>query len=440
MSRVGIFAGDIGGEAVFGVVRDLDRLVDRVIGEDRQNRPENLFARDRHVIGDIREDGGLGVIAPLQALGLSEAARDEARLLLDSFLDEGLNLVPLRLGDERAHERTAGGIADCRRFGGRPGESDDLFHALARGDHARGGVAGLAGVAHDRADARRHRCLHVGVFEQNVGALPAELLTDALDGGRGVPRNLDAGARRAREGDHVDAGMRADRRSDRRTVSIDQIENARRHARRIESFRKDYGREGRDLGRFQNHRAAGGQRRRDLAGDLVERPVPGRDETAYADRLLDDQRRAAKLFEGVAFQHLGGGSEMRRAHGGLGALGEPDGRAHLLGDGLGHILMTFFEFCDDPLEQFETLLASRARKAFEGCDRRLHRTVDIRGGAQRDAAANPLRRGIDHRERLRLDRGDPASVDVEFQIVAHRDPPILRLSKRLVRVLAQARP
>ena len=211
-----------------------------------------------------------------------------------------------------------------------------------------------------------------------------------------------------------------------RTVSVNQIENARGHARRLESLGEDDARERRDFGGLQDHRAACGERWRDLAGGLVQRPIPGRDEAADADRLLDDQRRAAKLLERVAFQHLGGGSEMRRAHGGLGALGEPDGRAHLLGDGLGHILMTFLELCDDPLEQLETLLASRAREALEGFGRRLHRAVHIRGGAQRDVAANRLGRGVDHRERLRLDRGDPASVDVEFQIVAHRDPPIFR--------------
>src|ERR1019366_2154401 len=103
---------------------------------------------------------------------------------------------------------------------------------------------------------------------------------------------------------------------------------------------EDLAREGRDLGWLEHDRAASRQRRRDLAGDLVERPVPGGNETADAYRLLDDQRRAATLFEPVRAEHLDRGYEMGRAHGGLGALREPDGRAHLLGNRFRHVLVT----------------------------------------------------------------------------------------------------
>jgi hypothetical protein len=42
---------------------------------------------------------------------------------------------------------------------------------------------------------------------------------------------------------------------------------------------------GRKLARLQHDRAACGERRRDLGGDLVERPVPRRDQRADPDRL-----------------------------------------------------------------------------------------------------------------------------------------------------------
>ena len=51
-----------------------------------------------------------------------------------------------------------------------------------------------------------------------------------------------------------------------------------------------------DLARLEHHRAAGGQRRRDLRGDLVQRVVPGRDRADDADRLAHDQRVADLLL------------------------------------------------------------------------------------------------------------------------------------------------
>jgi hypothetical protein len=49
--------------------------------------------------------------------------------------------------------------------------------------------------------------LQVGVGQDDVGALAAQLLVHALDGGRGVARHLDAGARAAGERHHVHLGV-----------------------------------------------------------------------------------------------------------------------------------------------------------------------------------------------------------------------------------------
>ena len=48
----------------------------------------------------------------------------------------------------------------------------------------------------------------------------------------------DAGARRAGERHHVDAGMRGHRRADGRAVAVDEIEDARRHARLVQDLRE----------------------------------------------------------------------------------------------------------------------------------------------------------------------------------------------------------
>ena len=55
--------------------------------------------------------------------------------------------------------------------------------------------------------------------------------------------------------------------------------------------------ERRHLRRLQHHRAAGRQRRRDLADHLVQRVVPRRHAADDADRFLDDQRVAELFFE-----------------------------------------------------------------------------------------------------------------------------------------------
>ena len=81
----------------------------------------------------------------------------------------------------------------------------------------------------------------------------------------------------------------------RRAVAIDEVEHARRHAGFVHHFGEQHRVHRRDFGRLQHHGAAGGQRGRHLAGDLVDRPVPRRDHADDADRLVFDGGRALHL-------------------------------------------------------------------------------------------------------------------------------------------------
>src|SRR5262249_46047467 len=136
----------------------------------------------------------------------------------------------------------------------------------------------------------------VGVVEQDVGRFAAKFLRDAFDGQRRVLRDGNAGTRRAGERHHVDVRVRGQRDTDAWTVALNEVEHTRRYAGFIHHFGKDHRIQRRDLGRLENHRAAGGDRRRDLRGDLVEWPVPRRDQRTDADRFVDDEVATFVLF------------------------------------------------------------------------------------------------------------------------------------------------
>ena len=130
-----------------------------------------------------------------------------------------------------------------------------------------------------------------------------------------------------------DVGMRGERGADRRAVALDEVEDAGRHARLGEDLGDDDRVQRRDLRRLEDHRAAGRQRRRDLGADLVQRPVPRRDERAHPDRLGDDGRRPHLLLELEALQRLERDGEVPEPGGDLGVRREAGGSAHLQADG-----------------------------------------------------------------------------------------------------------
>src|SRR5215217_5099857 len=93
-----ILRPDATGEAVDGAVRDADRVVLVVVRHDGEHGAENLFLRDGHLRRDVREDGGLHVVALREALGLLGTASDELRALTDALLDVLADTRALRVG------------------------------------------------------------------------------------------------------------------------------------------------------------------------------------------------------------------------------------------------------------------------------------------------------------------------------------------------------
>src|SRR6201999_109277 len=138
------------------------------------------------------------------------------------------------------------------------------------------------------------------------------------------------------------------------------------------------------------------ERRDDLAGDLVDRPIPGGDQAADADRLLHQGGRAAVFLELEVLQHLDAGGDVRDANAGLGGLRQAGRGAHFLGDRLGDVGEAGLVGGQHALQEVDPLFTAGLR---EGDDRLLGGgdiLVDVRGRAGGDVARHFLVGRVDH--------------------------------------------
>ena len=196
---------------------------------DRQHRAEDLLLGDRHVRVDVGEHGRADEVAALEALGRLGAAGDQARALLDALLDVAAHALALGVGDERAEPgRVVERVAEREARPPPAASASASASRCARDQHPGQRGAGLAGVEEALGDAVPDRLVEVGVVEDHVGRLAAELQRHPLDRRRGQLGDPPAGPGRAGERDHVDVGVGGDRLADDRAGAGDQVEDARR--------------------------------------------------------------------------------------------------------------------------------------------------------------------------------------------------------------------
>ena len=213
--------------------------------------------------------------------------------------------------------------------------------------------------------------------------------------------------------------MAGQRSADAGAVALHQVEHAGRHAGGMHDLSEDVAGERGHFRRLQHHGAAGGDGRGHLADDLVQRPVPGGDEAADADRFFDDHRRAAVFFELEVLQHGGGRTQVAHADRNLRALRQRRRRAHFLGDRGGQVAEALLVLGEDAVQDVQALFAGGLRPGHERLLGGLHGLVHVGGAAERDLARDFFSRWVDDVERLGFDRIDPLTVDVELQVLAH---------------------
>src|ERR1700722_11891668 len=130
-----VSARNIAGKAVFGVVCDLDGLVEIAVAEDAQHRPEDLLARNRHMVRAVREDGRLDVIPLAQPGRSARTAGDHGRALVDALLDQSLHLVELGLRRPRPDPRRIV-ATNLDLLGSLASDRNGLVHTRIRDQHA----------------------------------------------------------------------------------------------------------------------------------------------------------------------------------------------------------------------------------------------------------------------------------------------------------------
>src|SRR5688500_17063473 len=228
-----VAAPDGATEAVRRRVGELQRLLLRVERDDRDHRPEALLLGDPHVVRHAVEDRR----QEIRTIGQGRivrfgAADDDGRAFAEPDLDVVLDPVALLRADERPHlGRVVGRIADldlARRL------HEQLHDALVRRalhEDPAPRAAVLAGVVEDAVGRLARELLEVGIGEDDVRALAAELERDLLHVPGCQPHDLLAGRGLAGERDLADPVVGGDRGACRAAGSRHDVEDARRDAR-----------------------------------------------------------------------------------------------------------------------------------------------------------------------------------------------------------------
>lgn len=176
-----IVRDDAGRQTVFGRVRPVDRLLQRLELQDLLARTEDLLLGDRVVVLHVREHRRLDEVAvagvrPHLAAGLQLGA------LLHTGLHERKDLLELRVVDLRTLlGAVVKRIADFALFGLLDAALHELVVDLLVHERSGAGAAHLALVEEHRRVRNVHGLVQIGVLAHHVRRLAAQLQSDSLD-------------------------------------------------------------------------------------------------------------------------------------------------------------------------------------------------------------------------------------------------------------------
>ena len=187
--------------------------------------PNTSSAIDPRVGRQVGDDGGLVVEAAVEVERL--AAADDPAALLAGELDVLLDLAQLPLAGHRADDRRlVARVADRHGRHRLLEDADDGVVQRAGDEQPRAGHAELAGVEDERLDHRADGHVEVGVVEDDVGGVAAELHGDRLEVLAGHAGGVPADRGGPGERDLVDAGVAQQRLADDLAAAGDHVEHA----------------------------------------------------------------------------------------------------------------------------------------------------------------------------------------------------------------------
>src|SRR6185312_5995142 len=336
---------DGGGKAISGTVRAVNDLLDSLKRNNTDHGSENFLAGDGHFVLHIGEDGRLNEVA---AVPDASAAANELRAFGAAGIDVAHHPVKLGLIDLRAlFGGRIEGIADAAFLGAGGAFLDELIVDLLLNENARPGAAALTVIKEEAEVGSFDRFVDIRIGEHDVGALAAELESDALQVRfRGGFHNEVADFGGTGEGDFIDIHVAGERAAGGGTKAREEIDDAFRKSRFDNELTDAEGGERRLLGRLHHDGVAGCQRGGELPGLHQQGKVPWNDLPDDANGLV---ARVAEVIvadrNGFAVDFIGPAGEVAVAINGCGyvnGLCDLDGLAVIERFQLGEFVGMFF--------------------------------------------------------------------------------------------------
>src|ERR1700733_4663234 len=277
-------------EAVLRIVGDPDCIFFVLVGDDREDGPENLFLGNRHVILHIDKYRRFHEVTRLKAGRVSFASDEHVCAFFNALANVCLHTLILLL----VHHGSDGSfwigrIADWKGGNSIDDRLFDFVEATLR--HKKPGPrdASLTIVQKPYDERARDGLLEVGIIKQNVGRLAAQLKRDPLHRRSTVTHDRSSDGGRPGKGNLGHVGIPHEFRSDDFSPTRDNVAKPFRKFRLVYTFQPHARLQSAQLARLHDHRATGSDCRGKFHAKEKHVCVPRRNQTGNADRLHGDR-------------------------------------------------------------------------------------------------------------------------------------------------------